>query len=126
MNSGLIGVIIGGVIGISGGVLNAILFHHIEKKRRRNSIISTAITEITAIMEKATRFIEGKSNEEELKSSTPLWSGTLALELGFISIDQAVATRRAVVLDMEMRKTTRKEKAKQCIDACRSALDLLK
>ncbi len=76
-------------------------------------------------MEKATRFIEGKSNEEELKSSTPLWSGTLALELGFISIDQAVATRGAVVLDMEMRKTTRKKKAKQCIDACMHALKLL-
>jgi len=126
MDSGLIGVIIGGVIGISGGVLNAIFFHHIEKKRRRNSIISTAITEITAIMEKATRFIEGKSNEEELRSSTPLWSGTLALELGFISIDQAVATRRAVVLDTEMRKTTREKKAKECIEACRSAVDLLK
>lgn len=126
MDSGLIGAIIGGIIGISGGVLNAIIFHLIEKKQRRNSIISTAVTEITAIMDKATRFIEGKSNEEELKSSTPLWSGTLALELGFISIDQAVATRRAVVLDMEMRKTTRKEKTKQCIEACMYALKLLK
>jgi len=126
MDSGLIGVIIGGIIGISGGVLNAIIFHFLERKRRRKSIISTAVTEITAIMEKATRFIEGKSNEEELKSSMPLWSGTLALELGFISIDQAIATRRAVVLDMEMRETSREEKAQQCVEACIYALELLK
>ena len=126
MGPELIGAIIGGIIGISGGVLPTIIFHHIDKRRRRNSIISTAVTEITAIMEKATRFLERKSNEEELKSSIPLWSGALALELGFISIDQAVATRRAVVLDLEMRKTTREEKAKQCIDACMFALELLK
>jgi len=125
MGPELIGVIIGGIIGISGGLLNAIVFHQIDKKRRRRSIISAAIAEITAIKEKAERFINEKSSLDELKSSTPLWSGTLALELGFISIDQAVATRRAVTLDMEMRETGRKEKAQQCIEACKNALELL-
>jgi len=125
MGPELIGVIIGGIIGISGGLLNAIVFHQIDKRRRRKSIISTAIAEITAIKEKAERFINEKSSLDELKSSTPLWSGTLALELGFISIDQTVATRRAVTLDMEMRRTGRKEKAQQCIEACQYALELL-
>lgn len=125
MGPELMGAIIGGIIGISGGLFNAIVFHQIDKRRRRKSIISTAIAEITAIKEKAERFIDEKSSLDELKSSTPLWSGTLALELGFVSIDQAVATRRAVTLDMEMRKTGRKEKAQQCIEACQYALDLL-
>ena len=106
-------------------MLNAIVFHQIDKRRRRKSIISAATAEITAIKEKAERFINEKSSLDELKSSTLLWSGTLALELGFISIDQAVATRRAVTLDMEMRRTGRKEKAQQCIEACQYALELL-
>ena len=125
MGPEIIGVIIGGVIGISGGLLNAIVFHQIDKGRRRKSIISAAIAEITAIKEKAERFIDGKSDFAELKSSTLLWSGTLALELGFISINQAVAARRAITLDMEMRETGRKEKAQQCIEACKRALELL-
>lgn len=126
MEPGLIGAVIGGIIGISGGILATVLFHHIDRKRRRNSIINTAIAEITAIKEKAERFIKGKSNLEELKSSKPLWSSSLALELGFISINQAVAVRRAVTLDMEMRKTGRKEKAEQCIEVCQIALEIFK
>lgn len=126
MEPGLIGAVIGGVIGISGGILTTVLFHHIDKKRRRNSIINTAIAEITAVKKKAERFIKGESNLEELRSSTPLWSSSLALELGFISINQAVATRRAITLDMEMRKTGRKEKAEQCKKACQIALEIFK
>jgi len=126
MDSGLIGAIIGGIIGISGGVLPTVLFHVLDRKRRRNSIIKLITSEITAIKEKAERFIKSKSNVEELKASTPLWSSTLALELGFISSDQAIAARRAVTLDMEMRRTARREKAEECIDVCNLALELLK
>lgn len=124
MQAGLIGVIIGGIIGISGSILTIILFKIIEANQRRNSIIRITKAEITAIKEKAERFLEGKSNIEELRSSTPLWT-SLAPELGFLSVDQAVAARRAITLDMETRKVGKQEKAEECKKACQLALKLL-
>lgn len=125
MEPELIGAIIGGIIGITGGVFPTLLFHIFEKRRRRKTTTRIIAAEITAIKEKAERFIKGQSNLEELKASTPLWSTSLALELGFISANQAVAARRAVTLDMEMRTTGRKDKAEQCIEACKLVLKLL-
>lgn len=108
----LAGAIVGGIIGICGVLLPTIISYFIDKKRRRDTIVRIIAAELTAIKEKAERFIEGKSNIGELRSSIPLWSSSLALELGFISVNQAVNTRRAIVLDMEMRETGRLEKAK--------------
>jgi len=113
MQPELIGVIIGGIIGISGGILTTILFRLMETGQRRNSVVRITKAEITAIKEKAERFLEGKSDLEEFKSSKPLWM-SLAPELGFLSVEQAVATRRAITLDMEMRTTGKREKAEEC------------
>lgn len=124
MEPELIGVIIGGIIGISGGILTIVLFKLIETRQRRNSIVRITKAEITAIKEKAERFLEGKSDLEEVRSSAPLWM-SLAPELGFLSVDQAVAARRAITLDMEMRKTGKQEKVEECKKACQLALNLL-
>lgn len=124
MQPELIGVIIGGIIGISGGILTTILFKLMETRQRRNSVIRITKAEITVIKEKTERFLEGKTDFEELKSSTPLWM-SLAPELGFLSVDQAVAARRAITLDMEMRPTGKREKAEECKKACLIALSLL-
>jgi len=124
MQQGLIGVIIGGIIGICGGISTTILVRLIETRQRRNAIVRITKAEITAIKERTERFLEGKSNLDELKSSKPLWM-SLAPELGFLSANQAVATRRAIILDMEMRKTGKPEKAEECKKACQSALSLL-
>lgn len=120
----LMGVIIGGVIGISGGILTSVVHRLIEHTQRRNSITKITKAEVTAIKEKAERFLEGKSDLEELRSSTPLWT-SLAPELGFLSVEQAVASRRAITLDMEMRKIGNQEKAKECKKACELALNAL-
>lgn len=125
MEPQLFGVIIGGVIGITATTLPTLIYHNFEVRRRKKALKSVLAAEMTAIKEKAERFLNEKSNLEELQASTPLWSANLALELGFISSEQAVAARRAVVLDMEMRKTVRTEKAEQCIKACDLALKLL-
>ncbi len=124
MESQLIGVIIGGIIGISGGILASIVHRLVEARQRRNSIIRITKAEVTAIKEKAERFLEGKSDVEELRSSTPLWM-SLAPELGFLSVDQAIAARRAITLDMEMRKTGSRQKVAECIKACELALNIL-
>ncbi len=124
MESQLIGVIIGGIIGISGGILASVVHRLAEARQRRNSIIRITKAEITAIKEKAERFLGGKSGVEELRSSTPLWM-SLAPELGFLSVDQAVAARRAITLDMEMRKTASRQKVEECKKACELALNIL-
>lgn len=124
MQPELIGVIIGGIIGISGGILATIFHKLVETRQRRDSIVKITKAEITAIKEKAERFLEGKSELEELRSSTPLWT-SLAPELGFLAVDQAVAARRAIALDAEMRKIGNKEKTEDCRKACKSALSIL-
>ena len=53
MQPELIGVIIGGIIGISGGILTTILFKLMETRQRRNSVVRITKAEITAINEKA-------------------------------------------------------------------------
>lgn len=122
----LIGVIIGGIIGITAGILPTLVFHCLDKRRRRKAIVRTIKAEVISVKEKAERFLEGESSPEELKASIPLWSKNLALELAFVSTDVAVDTRRVVTLDMEMRMTGREEKAAECIEPCEKALKSLK
>jgi hypothetical protein len=75
-------------------------------------------------MEKAQRYIDGQSDQEELSASTPMLT-SIASEIGLLSPKQVVAFRRIVTLDMEMRKSGNKEKAKIVISACQEALSII-
>lgn len=124
MTAELWGVIIGGIIGIVGTLSTTILTTTLSNRRRAKAIQAIAKGEIIAIKEKAERFIGGKSSAAGLGASTPMLT-SIASELGFLSEDQAVALRRAVTLDMEMRKEESKEKAKLAVKACEDALSRL-
>jgi hypothetical protein len=121
MSPELIGVIIGGAVGLLAGIIPQI----IDQTRKRNSVKKIIKAEVTAIIEKALRFLEGKSTPEELRASAPLWSAALASDLVHKKGALAVAARRAVTLDMEMRQSGREEKARQCVEASDKALQLI-
>ena len=124
MSPELWGVIIGGIIGVVGTLSTTLLTTTLSNRKRAKAIQAIAKGEITAIKEKAERFINGQSSTAGLSASTPMLT-SIASELGFLSEDQAVALRRAVTLDMEMRKEESKEKAKLAVKACQEALILL-
>jgi hypothetical protein len=117
MSSELYGVLIGGLLGITASLLMNI----VEVRRRSRSIKAVAAAEITAIKEKAERFINGESTLKEFNASTPVLT-SIATELGFLSPKQAIAFRRVVTLDMEMRTTGNKEKIHATIKVCKQAL----
>ncbi len=121
MSTELIGVIIGGVIGIFATLGTTVFMTVLTNSRRTKSIKAIAEGEVTAIKEKAQRYIDGQSDVEELGASTPMLI-SIASELGYLSREQVIALRRAVTLDMEMRKKGAKEKAALAIDACNEAL----
>lgn len=124
MSAQLWGVIIGGLIGVIGTLSTTILTITMSNRRRARAIRAIAKGEIIAIKEKAERFINGQSSSAGLGASTPMLT-SIASELGFLSEDQAVVLRRAVTLDMEMRKEESKEKAKLAVKACEDALTIL-
>ncbi len=124
MSPELWGVIIGGVIGVVGGLSTTLFTTILSNRRRAKAIRAIAKGEIVAIKEKAERFIGGQSSAVGLGASSPMLT-SIASELGFLSEDQAVALRRAVTLDMEMRKEESKEKAKLAVKACEDALSIL-
>ena len=124
MSPELWGVIIGGIIGVVGTLSTTLLTTTLSNRKRAKAIQAIAKGEIIAIKEKAERFINGQSSTAGLSASTPMLT-SIASELGFLSEDQAVALRRAVTLDMEMRKEESKEKAKLAVKACQEALILL-
>ena len=121
MSTELIGVIIGGAIGIIGGLCATMLATHLSNRRRASSIKAIAEGEVTAIKEKAQRYLDGTSTVEELGAATPMLT-SISTELGFLSVDQVIAFRRVVTLDMEMRKIGSKEKAQLTMEACADAL----
>ena len=124
MSTQLLAVIIGGIIGIIGS-LSATLVVTINSNRRRARAIRTiAKGEVIAIKEKAERYISGQSSKAGLGASTPMLT-SIASELGFLSEKQAIALRRAVTLDMEMRKEETIEKAQVAVQACEEALRVL-
>jgi len=96
----------------------------LTNRRRSQSIRAVAIAEVTAIKEKAERFIDDQSSREEFAASTPLLT-SIAAEIGYLSSTQAVAYRRAITLDIEMRTGATKEKAALAIEACGEALECL-
>ena len=121
MTTELWGVVIGGTIGIVGTLSTTFLTIVMSNRRRAKAIQAIAKGEIIAIKEKAERFINNQSSVAGLGASTPMLT-SIATELGFLSEDQAVALRRTVTLDMEMRKEESKEKAELAIRACEDAL----
>ncbi len=124
MSTQLLAVIIGGIIGVIGS-LSATLVITINSNRRRAKAIRTiAKGEVIAIKEKAERYISGQSSKAGLGASTPMLT-SIASELGFLSEEQAIALRRAVTLDMEMRKEETIEKAQLAVQACEEALRVL-
>jgi len=124
MSSELIAVIIGAVIGSASSLITTLFLSTLSNRRRKKSIQAIAAAETTAIMEKAQRYIEGKSDVTELSASTPMLV-SIASEIGYLSPEQVIAFRRAVTLDMEMRRTGNKEKAQMAISACKKALNVI-
>ncbi len=120
----LIAVIIGGIIGIIGSLSTTVLVTTLSNRRRTRAIRAIAKGEIVAIKEKAERFLSGQSNKSGLGASTPMLT-SIASELGFLSEEQAIALRRAVTLDMEMRKEESQSKAKLTVQACEESLRIL-
>jgi len=123
MASDIISVIVGGVIGITGGFSTAYILNTLDNRRHKRSITAIVVGEIEAVKEKAQRFVNCESTIEELKASTPMLI-SIASELGYLSDGQVIAYRRVVTLDMEMRQKGNKEKARICISACDEAQTL--
>ena len=124
MTGELAGVIVGGVIGILGGLSTTVLTTYLANRKRAKAIRAIAEGEVTAIKEKAERYINDQSTTVELGASSPLLA-SIASELGFLTVDQVVALRRAVTLDTEMREQGSKKKAKLAVAACEEALRTL-
>ena len=123
MSSELIAVIAGGIIGIVGSLTTTLVLQVRGDRKRKRSIQAITKAEITAIKEKAQRFVDSQSSAEELGASTPMLT-SIASQLGCLSPEQAIAFRRTVTLDMEMRQGKTKEKATAVIKACEEALCL--
>lgn len=124
MPTELLGVIIGGAIGIAGSLGTTLLVTILSNRRRVRAVHAIAKGEVTAIKEKAQRYLDGQSAVEELCASTPLLT-SIASELGFLSEEEAIAFRRAVTLDMEMRKKGSRDKTQLAVQACDNALRVL-
>lgn len=124
MSAELWGVVIGGFIGVVGGLSTTLFTTILSNRRRAKAIRAIAKGEIVAIKEKAERFIADQSSAAGLGASAPMLT-SIAPELGFLSEDQVVMLRRAVTLDMEMRKEECKDKAKLAVKACEEALSIL-
>jgi hypothetical protein len=121
MSTEFVGVIIGGAIGIIGSLSTTLVITFLSNRRRSKSIRILVKGEVTAIKEKAQRYLDGQSSKVELAASAPMFT-SISSELGFLSEDQAIAFRRTITLDMEMRKEGTKEKAQFITQACEDAL----
>lgn len=81
------------------------------------SIKGVILAETLAIKEKAQRYLDGNSILEELRASTPMLT-SIVLELSNLKTEQIIAYRRAITLDMEMKKTGNKDKLLAAIRVC--------
>ena len=124
MSTQLLSVVIGGLIGVVGSLSTTMVILISSNRRRAKAIRAIAKGEVIAIKEKAERFINGKSSKAGLGASTPMLT-SIASELGFLSEEQAIALRRAVTLDMEMREEETIEKSELAVEACDEALRVL-
>ena len=120
MSLELLAVIVGGVIGAVSSLVTALFLTGLGNLRRSKSIRAIVVAEIATIEEKAQRYVDGLSTDEELAASTPLLV-SIAPELGYLNTEQVISFRRIVTLDMEMRKGMKTEKARATIVACQEA-----
>jgi hypothetical protein len=121
MPANLISVIVGGAIGIISSITTTMTIQFLTNRKRAKAIKAIASAEIVAIKEKAERYMSEKSSKQELTASTPMLT-SIATELGFLTKNQVICLRRAVTLDMELRKEGNKEKAEIVVQACQQAL----
>ena len=124
MSNEALAVMLGAAIGIIGSNASTFLVVFLSNRKRARSIRVIVQAEIKAIEDKAQRYINGHSTFKELSASTPMLT-SIASEIGFLSVDQAVAFRGAVTLDTELRKEGTKEKAVAAVVACQHAIRLL-
>ena len=102
MQPEIIAAAVGGIIGIVGSLSATGFATVLGHRRQKASIRAIIAAETTAIQERAQRFLEGKSNPDELAASTPMLT-SIAVQFGYLSLQQAIAYRRAFALDMELR-----------------------
>ena len=120
----IIAAAVGGVIGIVGA-LSATGFATVFEHRKQKASISAIVgAETVAIHERAQRFLDGKSTPDELAASTPMLT-SIAAQFGYLRRQQAIAYRRAVALDMELKKSKSREKAEETISACKETMGLM-
>ena len=124
MDAQLIAVVIGGVIAIAGSIGTTVAIRVVETRQRKKSIQTLVAAEIASIGGKAERYLTGRSDIRELRGSKPTWISFLP-DLGYLSREQALAARKAVVLDQEMQTTGNRAKVTECREACEAALKLL-
>ncbi len=72
MSEQIVAVIVGAVIGSLSSILITIVLSDLKDRKRKKSIRAITAAEVTAIMEKAQRFIDEQSDPEELSASTPM------------------------------------------------------
>ena len=120
----IIPVIVGAIIGSTASLLTTVVASSLKERRRKKSIKIITVAEITAVLKKAQRFIDGKSDSQELKASTPMLV-SIASEIGYLTPKELISYRHVVTMDMEMRQSCKKEKAELVIFACEDALKLL-
>ncbi len=125
MSSELVAVIVGGALGILGTFVATLLAVIIGDRKNRKYIKTIAAGEIVAIQEKAERYLEGQSGVKELAASTPMLT-SIASQLGYLSPVEAVAYRRAVTLDMELRQSPDADRAQCTVEVCERAKRVLR
>lgn len=124
MQPEIIAAAVGGVIGIVGA-LSATGFATVFEHRKQKAAISAIVAaETVAIQERAQRFLDGESSPDELAASTPMLT-TIAGQFGYLPLRRAIAYRRAVALDMELKKSKSREKAEETVSACKNTMGLM-
>ena len=124
MSEQIIAVIVGAAIGSASSLLTTFFISSLKERRKKKAIKAITAAETTAVLKKAQRFIDGESDSEELKASTPLLIA-ITSEIGYLTPKQLIAYRHVVTMDMEMRQGCKKEKAELVILACKEAMRLI-
>ena len=125
MQPEIIAAAVGGIIGIVGALSATWFATLMEHRRQKTSIRTIVAAETVAIQERAQRYIEGRSNPDELAASTPMLT-SIAVQFGYLTLQQAIAYRRAVALDMELKKSKSTEKAKETVSVCKETMRLMR
>jgi hypothetical protein len=117
---GIIATGVGGLIAIVAGV--GVIY--LERQQRAKSIRTVAIAEVSSVLDKSQRYLDGHINSVELIVTSPMLI-SIASELGLLKPPQAVAYRNVVVRFSELKASENRERALDVIAACKVALNLL-